>query len=45
MCSAYETWGRYDGDRQGQMRDALEYLLSGTPSKDMQEIAGRILGR
>ena len=45
MATVFETLARYDGDRQGQMRDALEYLLSGTPSKDMQEIAGRILGR
>ncbi|MGR3512618.1 MAG: aminopeptidase N [Paracoccaceae bacterium] len=45
MATAFETMGRYDGDRHGQMRDALEHLLTGTPSKDMQEIAGRILGR
>jgi aminopeptidase N len=45
LATVFETMARYDGDRQGQMRDALEYLLSGTPSKDMQEIAGRILGR
>ena len=45
MATVFETLARYDGDRQGQMRDALEHLLSGAPSKDMQEIAGRILGR
>ncbi|MEL7150764.1 MAG: aminopeptidase N [Pseudomonadota bacterium] len=45
MATVFETRARYDGDRQGQMGDALETLLDGTPSKDMQEIAGRILGR
>ncbi|MDJ0637941.1 MAG: aminopeptidase N [Paracoccaceae bacterium] len=45
MATVFETMRRYDGDRQGQMRDALEYLLEGSPSKDMTEIAGRILGR
>ena len=45
MATVFETLARYDGDRQGQMRDALEYLLDGTPSKDMTEIATRILGR
>ena len=45
MATVFETMRRYDGDRQGQMRDALEYLLDGAPSKDMTEIAGRILGR
>ena len=44
MATVFETWGRYDGDRQGQMRDALKRLLSGTPSRDMTEIASRILG-
>ena len=44
MATVFETWARYDGDRQGQMRDALERLLSGTPSRDMTEIATRILG-
>ncbi|MEM9426075.1 MAG: aminopeptidase N [Pseudomonadota bacterium] len=44
MATAFETRARYDGDRQGQMRDALTFLLDGSPSKDMQEIAGRILG-
>jgi aminopeptidase N len=43
MATVFETLARYDGDRQGQMRDALTILLSGTPSKDMQEIVGRIL--
>lgn len=45
MATVFETWSRYDGDRQGQMRDALERLLSGTPSRDMTEIASRILGK
>ncbi len=45
MATVFETLTRYDGDRQGQMRDALEYLLEGAPSKNIEEIAGRILGR
>ncbi|MEM6385256.1 MAG: aminopeptidase N [Pseudomonadota bacterium] len=43
MTTVFETLARYDGDRQGQIRDALAQLLVGKPSKDMQEIAGRIL--
>ena len=45
MATVFETWSRYDGDRQGQMRDALERLLAGAPSRDMTEIASRILGK
>lgn len=44
MATVFETWRRYDGDRQGMMRDALNNLLSGTPSRNMTEIAGRMLG-
>ncbi|MEO0946093.1 MAG: DUF3458 domain-containing protein, partial [Pseudomonadota bacterium] len=44
MATVFETWERYDGDRQGQMRDAVRRLLDGTPSRDMTEIATRILG-
>ncbi|MEM7720520.1 MAG: aminopeptidase N [Pseudomonadota bacterium] len=45
MATVFETMGRYDGDRQGQMADALRHLLDGSPSKDMLEIASRILGK
>jgi aminopeptidase N len=44
MATVFETWARYDGDRQGQIKDALAYLLEGDPSKDLSEIATRILG-
>jgi aminopeptidase N len=44
MATVFETWARYDGDRQGMMQDALRHLLGGTPSRDMTEIAGRMLG-
>ena len=44
MATVFETWARYDGDRQGQMRDAVKRLLNGSPSRDMTEIATRILG-
>ena len=45
MCSAYETWGRYDGDRQGMMRDQLARLARTVGlSRDTSEMVGRILG-
>ncbi|PIE08525.1 MAG: aminopeptidase N [Rhodobacterales bacterium] len=46
MCSAFETWGRYDGDRQSMMRDQLARILR-TPglSSDTEEMVARILGR
>ncbi len=44
MATAFETWRRYDGDRQGQMTDALKRILATKPSRDMTEIATRILG-
>jgi len=44
MTTAFETWPRYDGDRQGMMQDALRRILATKPSRDMTEIATRILG-
>ncbi len=43
MATAFETWRRYDGDRQSMMRDALE-RLGQSPSRDMGEIVSRLLG-
>ncbi|MEZ5721236.1 MAG: aminopeptidase N [Paracoccaceae bacterium] len=45
MCSAFETWARYDADRQGMMRDQLARIAR-TPelSRDTAEMVGRILG-
>lgn len=43
MAPVFETLARYDGDRQGMMRDALAHLLSGEPSRNLAEVASRIL--
>jgi aminopeptidase N len=43
MCAAFETWRRYDGTRQGMIRDEIGRIL-GTPglSRDTAEMLGRI---
>jgi aminopeptidase N len=44
MSSAFETWKRYDDDRQGQIRAALERIMaSDSLSRDTGEMVGRIL--
>jgi aminopeptidase N len=45
MSTAFETWGRYDADRQALIRGELDRILA-TPdlSRDMAEMVGRILG-
>ncbi|WP_166416168.1 aminopeptidase N [Cochlodiniinecator piscidefendens] len=45
MSTTFETWKRYDADRQAQMRAALERIQS-TPdlSRDTSEMVTRILG-
>ena len=45
MCSAFQTWRRYDADRQGMMQEQLERIagLEGL-SRDTGEMVGRILG-
>jgi aminopeptidase N len=44
MCSAFQTWRRYDADRQGMIREELERIaaLPGL-SRDTSEMVGRIL--
>ena len=44
MATVFETWRRYDADRQEMMREALERIAA-TPglSRDMTEITSRIL--
>ncbi|EAQ01039.1 aminopeptidase N [Pseudooceanicola batsensis HTCC2597] len=44
MCSAFQTWRRYDADRQGMIREQLERIaaLPGL-SRDTAEMVGRIL--
>jgi len=45
MTTIFETWRRYDADRQGMMRAAMERIAA-TPglSRDTDEMVGRILG-
>ena len=44
MCTAFETWKRYDADRQAKMRAALERILdTPTLSRDTTEMVTRIL--
>ncbi len=45
MTTAFETWRRYDADRQGLIRAELERIAA-TPnlSRDTTEMVGRILG-
>jgi aminopeptidase N len=44
MCTAFETWKRYDADRQALIRTELERILA-TPdlSRDTTEMVARIL--
>ncbi len=45
MSSVFDTWKRYDADRQGQMREALERIkATGGLSRDTTEMVTRILG-
>ena len=45
MCSAFQTWKRYDPDRQALMRAQLSRIAE-TPnlSRDTTEMVSRILG-
>ncbi|MGH1368778.1 MAG: aminopeptidase N [Maritimibacter sp.] len=44
MTGAFETWRRYDGDRQGMMRDHLKRIRATTGlSSDTAEMVDRIL--
>ena len=45
MSVAFESWPRYDADRQAMMRAALQRIMA-TPglSRDLSEMAGRMLG-
>ncbi|MCV2881357.1 aminopeptidase N [Actibacterium sp. XHP0104] len=45
MSTAFDTWRRYDADRQGQMREALERIQAHSGlSRDMSEMVARMLG-
>ncbi|NIZ09170.1 aminopeptidase N [Pseudooceanicola sp. HF7] len=44
MCTAFETWKRFDGDRQQMIREALERILGQEGlSRDTTEMVTRIL--
>ena len=45
MCSAFQTWRRYDAGRQAAMQAALERIAATTGlSRDSTEMVSRILG-
>ncbi len=45
MSTAFETWPRYDGERQAMMRAELARILATEGlSRDLGEMAGRLLG-
>ncbi|MEL6519767.1 MAG: aminopeptidase N [Pseudomonadota bacterium] len=45
MTTAFETWRRYDADRQGMIRENLERLAAKPGlSRDVTEMVNRILG-
>ncbi|WP_103333298.1 aminopeptidase N [Pseudotabrizicola formosa] len=45
MSTAFETWPRYDADRQGRVRDVLRRMLATDGlSRDLTEMAARMLG-
>ncbi|MDB5658179.1 MAG: aminopeptidase [Cypionkella sp.] len=44
MSTAFESWPRYDADRQAMMRGALQRILAAPGlSRDLSEMAGRML--
>lgn len=45
MSTAFESWPRYDADRQAMMRGALQRIMAAPGlSRDLSEMAGRMLG-
>ncbi|MBL3702698.1 aminopeptidase N [Sulfitobacter sp. BDSS02] len=45
MCTAFQTWKRYDAERQAHMRAALERIAAQPDlSRDTTEMVSRILG-
>ncbi len=45
MSTAFETWGRYDADRQQMIRAELTRMLAADNlSRDLAEMTGRMLG-
>ena len=45
MSTAFESWPRYDADRQAMMRAALQKITAAPGlSRDLSEMAGRMLG-
>jgi aminopeptidase N len=45
LCGSFESWRRYDEDRQAMMRSELEAILKRPGiSPNLFEVAGKILG-
>ncbi|WP_054007933.1 aminopeptidase N [Cypionkella psychrotolerans] len=45
MSTAFESWPRYDADRQALMRGALQRIMAAPElSRDLSEMVGRMLG-
>ncbi|KAF0172820.1 MAG: aminopeptidase N [Rhodobacteraceae bacterium] len=45
MSTGFESWPRYDADRQAMMRAALQRIMAAPGlSRDLSEMAGRMLG-
>ncbi|MDQ2067578.1 aminopeptidase N [Xinfangfangia sp. CPCC 101601] len=45
MSTAFETWGRYDANRQGHAKAQLDRILAATGlSRDLKEMASRMRG-
>ncbi|MBM2577454.1 aminopeptidase N [Jannaschia sp. Os4] len=44
MSTAFETWRRYDADRQAGMRGALDRIAAASISRDLREMVERMRG-
>ena len=44
LTGAYEIWPKLDIDRQALIKDELRRIMASKPSKNVSEIAGKILG-
>ena len=44
LAGAFEIWPKLDKHRQGLIKDALKRIMKAKPSKNLSEIAGKILG-
>ena len=44
LAGAFEIWPKLDSQRQSQIQDRLRHIMKSKPSKNVLEIAGKILG-